>query len=729
MSGLRRQDGAALALVRASARLLPASQRAGWLREWTAELHSTSSASGWPLLRALGAPVDAVALSWHLRRGSGSVIADARHAVRSVVRRPISSAFVIIVLALGIAASSAAFAVVRGVVLAPLPYPDADRLVVVWDQNRSLGIERSGPTPANVVDLRARSRAFEGLAAWYAGEPRTMSGWSAGSSSDSPEDSSGPTKVAVALVTADFFVVMAEPPMLGRAFTAAEVAAGDPVVVLSHALWRGQLGGDEAAVGAAITVDDQSLTIVGVMPPSFAVPSADTVLWVPWDFDRAYERLGHVPRGYRFLHVIARLRREATLEAAQTDVDRVMAGLAAEHETNRGWSSVVVPYKMDLVGDLRPALLAVYAAVTFVLLIALTNAAHLLLARGVGRRSELAIRAALGASRWRVARLLWFEAAILSIGGALVGAALGSVLLRAVLGLAPRDLPRLADVAFGLEGVLYSLAVGVAAATVLGAITVMAGVEAAGVAPGRARTGSGEGGRGRLHGGLVVGQVAAAFTLLVMALLVVQSLSRLLVVDAGFEPDGVLVARVFPDARKYDTVQKRLAYFDELRGRLDALPNVLAVGAASGLPMNAYNNVPSVPFAPINQELVPEAQEADVFMATVGYPQAMGMRLLRGRWFDDRDTTESTPVVIVNETLARAAWPAARDGGVGEQVRMGFGRARELSFQVVGVIADARSRSLKVEPIAEALRPHAQAPYVTMNVVLRTDLADPMQLA
>lgn len=715
----------ALELVALWRRLVPAERRDDWLREWSAEVRSRwldqSQGGGRPtglqrlrlVVRCLGAAFDATLLRWHAGGRALTVGSDLHHAWRGLAKRPRYTAFMVFVLALGIAASTTVWSAVRGVLLAPLPYPESERLVVLWDSSPALGIERSGPTPANLLDWRERNRSFSALAAYYAGEPRTL---------DSRE---GAEKVAVAEVTTGFFDALAKPPLLGRFFTPEEVAGGEAVTVLSHHLWRSRFGGEASVVDRDVEIDGHRYRVVGVMPPTFAVPDERTALWLPWDFQRVYASHGHVPRDYRFLRVVGRLEEGVAVAQAQEDMDRIARALAEEYPVNRGWSVRVIPFKRDLVGDLRAPLAALAGAVAFVLLIAALNAALLLLGRLAGRGGELAVRSALGASRLRLTRLVALETVLLSVAAAALGLALSYPLLGGLIELAPDGLPRLSEVA--LDG--HSAAQAAATMVLVGAL--LAAVAAwACRSPERAAALGGwrsSAGGHRWPAGLVVTQVAAAFALVTVAMLTVASLRHLRAVDPGFATDRLLVARVFPDPEVYDTSPRRLAYFDELRARLGALPGVESVGAASGLPLNAYNNAPSVLYAAADAPVVDGGPEANVFMVTAGYLETMGMRLLDGRLLDGRDRPDSERVLVVNEPLARSVWPGER--AVGKRLRLRFGRDRDFDFTVVGVVAGARSESLRVPPRAEAFRPHTQAPYVTMNVVLRTDAAAPLLLA
>ncbi|NKB86642.1 MAG: hypothetical protein GKS06_00275 [Acidobacteria bacterium] len=373
-------------------------------------------------------------------RGGGN---DARYAARALTARPATSALVIAVLALGLGASLAGWVLLRDVLLRPLPYPEAERLVAIWDTNPEMGLEHVGPTPANMLDWREQNRSFSGMAAWYANEPRTLRG------------AGDPVKVAVAEVTEDFFGLMSEPAVVGATFGAAEVLSDEPVVVLSHWLWVERFGGSEDIVGQTIELDGVNHRVTGVMSGSFAVPQRDIGVWVPWNFANGWPQLGYVPRDYRYLFVVARLADGVDLAAAQDHLDGIAAGLEEQYAENAGWRPLAVPLRDDIVGDLRPALVVLYGAVSLVLLIALTNAAHLVLGRELGRRAELGMRAALGASAYRLARQSAFEATFVTAIAALWAWALATVALRGVALVAPPTLPRLYEIGLDAAALGY----------------------------------------------------------------------------------------------------------------------------------------------------------------------------------------------------------------------------------------------------------------------------------
>ena len=649
-------------------------------------------------------------------------IQDTGYALRTLHRDQWFAAVVILTLAVGIGANTAVFSVLDATLLRPLPYPDADRLVLIWDSNLDQADQRIGPTPANMLDWRARTRAFDGMAAWYAGDLVTL---------QAPGE---PEKISRANVTADFFALLRREPLLGRTFTAAETAEHAPVVVLSHGLWRRRFGSDPMAVGRPVVLDGIAHDVIGVMPPDFTLPNRDVGVWLPWDFVRGYARRGSVPRDFRFLRVIARLADEVSLPLAQADLDSVAAALAAEYpETNAGWQPRLVTLRDELVGgDVRTAILILFGAVCFVLMIACTNVANLVMSKTADRRRELAVRRAIGAGPSRLARQLLTESVLLAVAGGLLGVFGAWLGLGALTRLAPADLPQLDGMAIDGRILAFSVTVSVATGLLFGSVPAFQGVAGHDAFDLKAdhRTGTGRSHQ-RVRSALVVLQLASALALLVGSGLLIRSFVRLLEVEPGFDAEGVLVVRVFPDEDRYDTSDERLEYFRRLRERVLALPGVTAAGAATGLPLNAFNNTPLSPYwAAERPPRTTGVPEAEVTMVTVGFFQAMRIPLLRGRDFDERDDADAPRVVIINEALADEVWP---DGDVvGRRLMLDYGRSGPVAFDVVGVVGSTRALGLKVTPPPAVFMPHAQVPYVTMHLVVRTRgapsaLSDPVR--
>ena len=701
--------------VRMLADLVPSPRRQAWLKEWESELTwmDVDGGSAVPLSSRLdliiGALADALWMAgqdWRL----DMLNADLRYAARTLGRNPGFTLVIVFVLALGIGANTVVFSVVDAVLFRPLPFPAADRLVAIWDENFEKSLVHQGPAPGNLPDWRERSQAFDGIGAWYAGEPRTV------------RDESSAEKVSATRVTTDFFSVFGREPQIGRTFDAGEVEREDEVVVLSHAYWTRRFAGDPGVVGSNILIDEEPHRVLGVMPADFVVPNRDVGFWLPWDFNLSYAHLPEVPRDYRFLRVVARLKSDFGIEQAQTDLDRVTSSLAGEYPTiNGGWRSRLVPLDEEMVGDIRPALMLLFGAVGFVLMIACTNIANLLMARTSDRQREMALRSAIGASRLRLFRQLLTESIMLSSLGGTLGIAGAFAGLSLLVGWAPADLPRFDEIVLDARVLLFAVGLAVASGVIFGSLPALHSIRtdlSSCLKDGSQGAGT-TGGRRRVRDVLVVAEIAGAMVLLTGAGLLMQSFVRILEIDPGYDRENVLVARTFPDPEKYSGADSRLGYFDQLRERLAALPGVISVGAATGLPLNEFNNTPTRPYwREGTSTLAEDAAQADVTMVTGGFFKTMRVPLVSGRDFDERDTITAAPVVIVNHALASSLWPGEEASG--KYLVVDYSRRAAYPHEVVGVVGDMRTGGMRTDPRPEIFMPHRQVPYVTMNVVVRS---------
>ncbi len=646
---------------------------------------------------------------------------DAAYALRQLRKRPGFAAACLLTVALGVGASTALFAVVRAVVLLPLPLPDPSTLVRIYDSNPAKGVERTGITSGNLRDWRQRTRGFRGIAGHYTmGRTLTLDGES--------------EVVLSAQVTEDFFSVLGVAAALGRTPTpdetrialfnsAAAPVSPDPVVVLGHGLWRRRFGADPAVVGRTIVVERRPMRVVGVMPADFAVPAPDVQLYLPWGLPEA------PPRDQHYLFGLARLGPGTTLAQAEAELASVAAALAAEHpRTNEGWSVRLVPLQEDLVGGARPALLALLLAVALVLVVACANVALLSLARSLERLPEASLRQALGASRERLLRQFLMEPLLVALGGGL----LGSLLAARALGLlkqAGAAVPRLHEV--GLDPLALGFA---AAATLLAALVSglpvavrLARAEPApglAAAPGRLAGGAG---RHALRDGLVVAQVATAVALLAGSGLLVRSYQRLKAVDPGFDARGVLVAPVFLDMEQYGGGEKSRVYYATLLERLRGLPGVTAAGAATALPASPLGpdfERPVWPEGAADDERA--RRSAWVRMVTSDYFRTLGMRIVAGRSFDASDSPQAPRSVILSEGLARHLYPGG--AAVGRRLVVDYSTAGTYPYDIVGVVSDVRFSGPRAESRHEIYLPHAQRPYLVMNVAVRSS-GDPRLLA
>ncbi|MEO8077870.1 MAG: ABC transporter permease [Acidobacteriota bacterium] len=629
---------------------------------------------------------------------------DLRYATRLLVRSPGFAAVAITTLALGIGAATTIFSVVNAVLLRPLPYREPARLANLWVD---LGVgAQSLPamSPGDFADYRRRSRSFEALAAGAGGQVVGATGALTGRGGEAE-------RVDVSPVTASFFPMLGVDPIYGRHFTAGEEAPGGPkVVILSYGLWMRRYGGDPAIVGRSISLDGLDQTVVGVMPrdfhlwlPSEAFLITDSQIWTPLQFDYGTP----LPRNFTFFTVFGRLRPGVTFGQAQSDMDGIARQLRAEHaELEAADMRVrVVPLQEDVVKHARPALIALFIAVGFVLLIACANVAHLLLARATAREREIAVRGALGASRWRVLRQLATESLVLAAAGGIIGIGLAWIATRALVSLNPANLPRLDAVRIDATVVLFAIAASTVTAVFFGLVPAL---RAAGIDLNRTlrATGSRSGTHLRVRNVMLIGEMAVALVLLIGAGLMVRSFTALQQVRPGFEPAGLLTFRVALPLAKYRKPDSRIALLREMEDQLRGLPGVTDVGLTSQLPLTGSG--PLSPFA-YNEETARnwESETSDGRGVSPAYFRTMGTRLIAGRYFDAFDPRDQSRI-IVDETLAARAWPG--ESAVGKRLQVQPNGTPKPFAEVIGVVEHIRSHDL-----ARAVRPQIYSPLPAVS--------------
>lgn len=645
---------------------------------------------------------------------------DVRHAARSLAGTPGTTVFAVLIMAVGLGASTALFALVDAALLRPLPYPNPDALVRIFDTNQRTGVDRSGIATGNLHEWRIRTRAFTGLAGYYA-MGRTLS-----------VDGQGQAIIA-AQVTADFFTVAGVEPALGRTFTAEDTAratynsammptGADPVAILSEATWRTRFGGDPQVVGRTVLVERVPYTIVGVMPAGFALPTPEAEVWLPWHVD------GKSPRDQHYLGGLARVARGTTLAAAQRDLERVVADLARAYPaTNADWSARLVPFHAELVGSAGRVLWLLLGAIALVLLVACGNVALITMTRALDRAGDTALRLALGAAPSRIVRQVLVEASLQTGGAAMLGLALAAGAIRVMPSVVP-DLPRVGELSLSLPvlGLVCAVAVLTAVLSALPQAWHSARVDPAAALAGASRRTIGASPSIVRHA-MTVAQVALAVVLLTGAGLLVRSVRNLSAADSGFDTSGVLVAPVFLDTQGYRNADQVRTYYRTLFERLAALPGVRAVGGSTTVPTSPLGP----DFArPVWRQDTP-GEHADHVPASVrivssGYAAAMGLRVKAGRALDERDHPDGPRVVMVSESLARQLWPDSN--AVGQSLMVDYSTAGTYPYEVVGVVGDVRFRGPRSAPDREIYLPHAQRPYLTMNVVVKAD-GDPRLLA
>ena len=639
------------------------------------------------------------------------VFQDIRYAVRILARNPSFTFVVVFTLALGIAANTAIFSVVNGVLLRDLPFPEADRIVTLWENNTVDGLERDDVSPGNFLDWRDRQQSFDALA--FA-NPDSLDYIADGQ----------PVSLRASTVSKGFFDILGASPLHGRIFAPDEYEPGrSNVVILSHALWQSRFGGDPQIVGRILTLNDEPMTVVGVMKPDFRLHlfEADEEVWGPQVVSESLK----VQRKATYLKVIGRLKSGVTVEQARADMARIAANLSAEYPaTNSGIGVTAVTLPEHLKGKWRLALLILLGAVGFVLLIACTNVANLLLARGADREREFAIRAAIGAGRGRLLRQLLTESLLIALLGCGVGILLARWCIHLIVAFNPGDIPRIEQVEVDGPTLIFVTAVGLFTAVLFGIAPALRfskpdlqrGLKEAAATFSSSLTGH------RLRGGLVVTEIALAVVLLIGAGLLVRSFISLVNVDPGFAVDRIASLQIFIWGR-YTTPDQRIAYVNETLKRLEEMPDVEVAGITTALPILESSATTSVPLTIDGQRPPPAGQEpnAQINTATTGYFHAVGMRLLRGRLFDQFDNKASAKVAVINDAMAQRYWP--NEDPVGRKFTLrsgGRGEPGPLPLQVVGVVNDVRQDGLDKVPRPEFYRPHTQSPSGSLIYVVRT---------
>jgi predicted permease len=636
--------------------------------------------------------------------GASGVIGDVVFAVRTLRASAGFTIAAIATLAIGIGATTAIFSVIDGVLFKPLPFSNPSRVVALYQNDRKKGIDHDDVAPANFADWRSRSQAFAAMAT---AEPFSLS----------YTGSDGVERIYNWSVTADFFRVLDARPTLGRLFVPSDFTPGPPrVLILTYASWQRRFGADRSIIGRSLRIGSATAEVVGVLPPNFDYLSASKMeMYAPKVLDTVETRI----RNIAWFHVVGRLKPGISLAAARADVARVGRQLSVEYPaTNAAVGVTVEQLEQAIVGNSRRPLALLFAAVIVVLLIACVNVANLVLARGARRRRELAVRSALGASRWRIARQLMTEHFIIAFAGGLAGAVSAMWTVRVIRSASPAAVPRLADVGVDGRALVFTLTVVVVATMVFG---LLPAIRAARVDPAtelRAGTrASGDATRGRVRRILVVTEVALAFVLLVSSGLLMRSFLFVIRADRGYKSDHVLAATVFV-YQWNRTPRARFNFIDALVRKASTLPGVRAAGATSSLPLDIAIGADQGAFT-IAGRPVGVGEEPSVHMTalTTGAFDALRIPLRRGRLFATADDSASAPVAIVNDAMARRYWPAADP--IGQRVRFEFNGASS-EREVVGIVADTRQRSLDAPPEPILYVPHAQAPSGAMVIVLRT---------
>jgi putative ABC transport system permease protein len=639
---------------------------------------------------------------------------DLRYGARMMLKNRGFTAVAVITLALGIGANTAIFSVVNAVLLRPLPYKDSNQLVWFWENLPDF--PHANLSPADFLDYQAQTRAFDDIAA-YRPMDFTLTG------------DGQPEQIRGLIVSANYFSVLGIEPEAGRAFQPEEGRSGTArVAVLSHSFWQRRFGGDRNLIGKALTLSGQSVTVVGIAPPDLKIERAE--LWlnprnvVP-DMLLTVASDPATLRGSHYLHAIGRLKPGVTLPQAQEEISAVAARLEEQFPaTNSGHTVELVSLLDQTVGKIRPALLVLLGAVGLVLLIACANVANLMLARATARHKEIALRTALGASRVRVVRQLLTESVALAAIGGACGWLLAVWGVDLLVAMSPENIPRLHEIGVDRQVLAFTLIISLLTGIIFGLAPALTAsspdLNEALKEGGRSATPGAS--RGRMRGALVVAEVALALVVLIGAGLLVKSFVRLRSVDPGFQPANLLTAWLFLTDAKYAKQELRIAFLKELTARLEALPGVIAVGIGDDLPISGTDS--SMDLTVEGREPAPgERLLAGVHVVNPRYLEAMGIPLLEGRSFTDRDTIEAPEVIVVNETTARRLWPGQQ--AVGKRIKLG--RPDGEWAEVVGVVRDVKHNGLNAEPTIDAYASHLHDPWPWMSISLRSKL-DPGSL-
>jgi putative ABC transport system permease protein len=631
-----------------------------------------------------------------------SALQDLRYGARLLVRAPGFSLVAIIALAVGIGANTAIFSVIYTLLLQRLPYRDADRLAIVWEHNTVRDRKSNVVAPANFIHWREMNQVFEDLATVSPTYSVTVTG------------NGDPEELQAQSISAELFQILGVRPALGRGFTAAENVPGTQLVVISDRLWRRRFGADPKILERPVISQGTPFSVVGVMPPGFSFLDKSVDVWLPIGFTAQ----SRTPRG-RSLTVVGRLKPGITDARAQLDMTRVSANLTQMFPAfNTGWTSRVVLLREQLTADVRPALIVLAAAVAFVLLIACANVANLLLARATARQRELAVRAALGAGRARLVRQLLAESLVLSGIGGVCGLLLAWWALGFLRAVVAERLPiqRLEMVGIDPYVLLFTLAASLVCGLVFGAVPALtaSGSTLTDSLKDGGRSGSGSRGK-RTRSAFVVVEIALALVLLVGAGLLLRSFVRLLDRSPGFDTSRTITMRISLPQARYGGDGQRAQFLERFFQQVDALPGVEASGAISFLPLSGLGAATSMQI--VGQPIPPQGQEpvTDVRVITHEYLKTMGVPLLKGRLFNERDASDAKGRVVINETMALKHWPG--EDPIGKRVRIAWD---SLEDEVIGVVGDVRHAGLDGEIRPMTYWPYARWSYGTMTVTVRT---------
>jgi putative ABC transport system permease protein len=642
------------------------------------------------------------------------MLSDLRQALRVLLKAPGFTALVVIVLALGIGATTAIFSIVDGVLLKPLPFADASRLIAVRTLVRGEPDDTSNP---DLIDWRGAARTVDQIAG-YASMPVTLTG--AGEA----------TSIPAAAVTAGFFEALGVGAIRGRTLTADDDRAGAPgVVVISASLWVSRFSSDAAIAGRAVTFDGKPFTIVGVMPAAFEFPIDDerVQVWLPLHAHSMSAQFAD-QRGASFLNVIGHLRQGSSVEQAQAEIGTIASRIAAEYPKSNGIRPgvLVQPLQDRLVHEYRLGLIVLLSAVGAVLLIACANVANLLLARGTVRQKEMSIRAALGAGRGRLVRQLLTESVVLSLAGGGCGLLLALWGVAALVGASPIEIPRLRDVHVDRGVLLFATFISMLTGIVFGLAPAIhvSRADAGDALKDGGRSGS-AGRSSRTRQVLVVAEVALSLVLLASAGLLVRSLVALRHVQPGFIAERALGMQLTLPGTRYPESPSHIAFYHRLLDATGALPGVVSSAVSTTLPLSGSNV--GIGFSIDDQPATKDPAtrtSAGFFGVSPAYFSTMGIPLLKGRVFTARDDERAPSVIIIGETFAKRYWP--NENPIGKRITIGYNSSGPR--EIIGIVGDVKQSELAEKTTLEMYTPFPQAPWPFMAAVVRTQ-AEPSSVA
>lgn len=644
-----------------------------------------------------------------------TLLQDIRYGYRTLLKNPGFTAVAVLTLALGIGANTAIFSVINAVLLRPLPYEDPDRLVIVWEEASFAGFPRDTPAPANYADWKSQNRVFDDMAA-MASREFSLTG------------DGEPEKVSAYIVTANFFPLVGIKPALGRSFLAEEDRPeANKAAMISYRLWQSRYGGERDIIGRTILLNGEKHTVVGVMPARFQFLQDAVDIWTPLAFTQ--QELAN--RGGHYLTVVARMKEGVSLDQAQADIQTITERIARDYPDEAArLGALVLPLREQLAGEVERPLIMLLVAVGFVLLIACANIANLLLSRAANRRKEIAIRSSLGATRLRVVRQLLTESVLLAGAGCLAGLLLAYWSFAFLKQMIPDSMNLSASLSFDAQILGFTLLLTLITAVIFGlAPAIQASRVDLNEALKQGGRAASQAGGGRLRNALIVAEVGLALVLLVGAGLLIQTFFNLKDQYSGLQADSALTLRTALPRSKYDNHQKRVAFYKDVLDRVNAVPGVVVSGYTTSVPLEWKGGTSgfAIEGRPPEQAQTYDANHRQV---TRDYLKAIGIPVLRGRYFDETDNARSQPVAIINETMARQYWPD--EDALGKRFKIGGPDAQRPWLVIVGIAGDIRQMGLDAPVKAEMYLLHEQTDYQTFyaprDLCVRTS-GDPMSIA